>query len=186
MVKDQRKTTDAELAILSLLAEKPMHGYQIEQTIADRGMREWTELGFSSIYYILDKLKKGGLLESRLEAAEGKGPSKQVFHLSPAGKKAWRSAALEAISTPHRTFSNFQLGLSNIHALNRAEVLKALLFYAEDLRSRQGQIQSKLESIGPNILFEAKILFDLSLKQIACEKEWVESFIQQLADMEKE
>ena len=32
--------TNAELAILNLIAEKPRHGYQIEQVIQDRGMRD--------------------------------------------------------------------------------------------------------------------------------------------------
>ena len=43
--------TNAELAVLSLVVEAPRHGYEIEQAIAERGMREWTEIGFSSIYY---------------------------------------------------------------------------------------------------------------------------------------
>jgi DNA-binding PadR family transcriptional regulator len=42
--------TNAELAILSLVAEQPRHGYEIEQVIEEREMREWTEIGFSSIY----------------------------------------------------------------------------------------------------------------------------------------
>ncbi len=50
--------TPAELAILSLLAEQPRHGYGIEQVIDERGMREWTAIGFSSIYYLLNKLEQ--------------------------------------------------------------------------------------------------------------------------------
>ena len=45
--------TNAELAILSLIVEQPRHGYEIEQVIEQRGMREWTDVGFSSIYYLL-------------------------------------------------------------------------------------------------------------------------------------
>ena len=65
--------TNAELAILSLVAEQPRHGYEIEQVIEARGMRDWTEVGFSSIYYLLNKLEKAGLVESRLQQPEGKG-----------------------------------------------------------------------------------------------------------------
>ena len=36
--------TNAELAVLSLIAENPCHGYDIETQIATRGMREWTEI----------------------------------------------------------------------------------------------------------------------------------------------
>ena len=49
--------SSAELAILSLIAEKPRHGYEIDEVIEERGMRDWTEIGFSSIYYLLNKLE---------------------------------------------------------------------------------------------------------------------------------
>ena len=45
--------TPAELTLLGLLAEKPRHGYELEEVIIARGMRDWTEIGFSSIYYLL-------------------------------------------------------------------------------------------------------------------------------------
>jgi DNA-binding PadR family transcriptional regulator len=37
------------LTLLGLLAEKPRHGYELEEVIIARGMRDWTEIGFSSI-----------------------------------------------------------------------------------------------------------------------------------------
>lgn len=181
MTAENRKTTDAELAILSLLAERPMHGYQIEQIIEERGMREWTELGFSSIYYLLGKLKNEGLLESRLVEAEGKGPTRQVFRLTSTGKVAWRLSAVDAIANPSRVFSNFQLGLSNIRALDRSEVLIALDHHKTSLASRKIHIQKKLDSYGAGVPFEARILFDLSFRQISCELDWVEDLFGQLS-----
>jgi DNA-binding PadR family transcriptional regulator len=175
-----RRTTDAELAILSLLAERPMHGYQIELTIDERGMREWVEMGFSSIYYLLNKLKTSGLLESRLEKSAGKGPARQVFSLTAAGRHAWQNAALDAIASPRRTFSNFQIGLSNIRGLDPDAVKDALQNYRDSLSENRDRIQAKLDSNGPGVPFEAAILFDLSLTQITCELEWVEKFIKRL------
>lgn len=175
-----RKTTDAELAILSLLAEQPMHGYQIEQTIEERGMREWVEMGFSSIYYLLNKLKKAGLLVSKLMKGAGKGPVRQIYSLTPAGREAWQNAALNAISTPNRAFSNFQLGLSNIRALDPVAVKNALQNYRGSLSEARDRIQAKLNAYGPGVPFEATILFDLSLTQITCELNWVERFNERL------
>ena len=77
--------TNAELAILSLVAEGPCHGYQIEHVIQERGMREWTELGFSSIYYLLKKLEAKGLVAGGLEEAE-RGPARKVYTLTDAGR----------------------------------------------------------------------------------------------------
>ena len=89
MPRKTKTVTDAELAVMSLLAEKPMHGYQIEQIIEERGMREWTNIGFSSIYYILEKLRKIGWLKNVLESGEGKGPARQIFSLTNTGRDAW-------------------------------------------------------------------------------------------------
>ena len=91
--------TNAELAILTLVAEKPRHGYEIECVIEERGMRDWTEIGFSSIYYLLKKLEKEGLLEGRMETT-GRGPARKVYRATPAGMKVlwistrpWRASA---------------------------------------------------------------------------------------------
>ncbi len=54
--------------------ESPMHGYQIEQIIEERGMREWTPIGFSSIYYLLDKMKDKGWLASNWRNPPAKDP----------------------------------------------------------------------------------------------------------------
>jgi DNA-binding PadR family transcriptional regulator len=73
----EMKLTNAELAILSLIAEQPRHGYEIEGVIEARGMRDWTEIGFSSIYYLLNKLEKDGLVASQLTASRGRGPARE-------------------------------------------------------------------------------------------------------------
>ena len=84
--------TNAELAVLSLLVEKPRHGYEIQQVIEDRGMRDWTEIGFSSIYYVLAKLEKRGLVSSTQDAG-GKGPSRKVYAPTGAGFAACGEAS---------------------------------------------------------------------------------------------
>ncbi|MEQ9246341.1 MAG: PadR family transcriptional regulator, partial [Nitratireductor sp.] len=58
--------TDAELLLLGLVAEMPRHGYELEQIIDTRGMREWTQVGFSSIYFVLGKLEKSGLVAAEV------------------------------------------------------------------------------------------------------------------------
>jgi DNA-binding PadR family transcriptional regulator len=88
--------TNAELAILSLIVEKPRHGYELEVVIEQRGMREWTEVGFSSIYYLLKKLEKEGLVVGRLEQLPGRGPARKVYQATPAGRAAWQEAAVDA------------------------------------------------------------------------------------------
>ncbi|MDK2981275.1 MAG: hypothetical protein PWQ55_1622 [Chloroflexota bacterium] len=180
MTEETPALTDAELALLSLLAESPMHGYQIEQTIEERGMRDWTPIGFSSIYYLLDKMKRKGWLASSLAQGSGKGPARQVYSLTTAGQKAWRSAVLDALRNPHRAYSNFMIGLANIIALDPSEVGAAVSQHRAQLVERRGQVQAKLDSYNQSIPWEVVQLFDLSLAQIDCELAWTAKFLQEL------
>jgi len=176
MTTKQKPITDAELAVLSLLAEKPMHGYQIEQTIQSRGMREWTEIGFSSIYYILEKLRSRGSVESRLEAAEGKGPSRQVFSLTPAGRAVFHTAAWTALASPSHSFSSFQLGLASLPMLDKKEILEALQSYHAKLKNKYAELDTKFTE-PEKLPWHVSMLFQHDLSQLQCEMNWLEKFI---------
>jgi DNA-binding PadR family transcriptional regulator len=138
-----KTVTDAELVVMSLLAEKPTHGYQIEEIIEDRGMRDWTNIGFSSIYYILEKLKKIGWLESVLEFGEGKGPARQIYSLTHTGRNVWKRAVINTLSHPQRSSSNFQLGLSNLLLLEKEQIISALKEYVNELEQKYQQVMEK-------------------------------------------
>ena len=62
--------TDAELLLLGLIAEMPRHGYELERVIDDRGMREWTGIAFSSIYFVLNKLEGLALVKAEQPSSE--------------------------------------------------------------------------------------------------------------------
>jgi DNA-binding PadR family transcriptional regulator len=118
--------TDTELAILSLIVEKSRHGYDIERVIAERDMREWTAIGFSSIYYVLKQLEKKSWVETILVPNDRQGPARKVYHLTADGWVAWCQATLDALATPPPHHDAFQLGLSAIPSLPDFQVLKAL------------------------------------------------------------
>jgi len=180
MPRKTKSVTDAELAVMSLLAEKPMHGYQIERIIEERGMRNWTNIGFSSIYYILEKLKNIDWLESVLKYGEGKGPARQVYSLTTAGRGAWKEAVINALSNPRRSNSNFQLGLSNLLHLEKSQIIPALEKYVKELEQKYQQVSEKLTNHGEDLPWNASAMFDLSLTQIKAELDWVKAFIEKI------
>src|SRR4051794_5951437 len=102
--------TPAELTLLGLLVEKPRHGYELAEVIAARGMREWTEIGFSSIYYLLTKLRDRGLVAERGEPARGK--ARKVFPPPPDGFRSCAGAAEQAIATLRPVFPPLLVGLA--------------------------------------------------------------------------
>jgi len=95
--------TDAELAILSIVAEGPIHGYDIQTIITQRGLRAWTNIGVSSMYYVLEKLERQGLIEST-SAQRTEGVSRRQYRITPAGfgvlqTAAWRRPATGGCSS---------------------------------------------------------------------------------------
>jgi DNA-binding PadR family transcriptional regulator len=168
------------LAVLSLIAEQPRHGYEIEQVIDERGMRNWTEVGFSSIYYVLGRLEKEGWIESRLESASGRGPARKVFRITPFGQQALRLATMEALSTPTPYYSAFWIGLTNLPLISRDEAIEALELFQRDLEARGEQIRASWESGQTRLPYHVDALFDLSMTLLDTELNWVSAFIRQL------
>ena len=169
-------TTNAELAILSLIAERPRHGYEIEHVIEERGMREWTEIGFSSIYYLLKKLEQQGLVEGQLEEAE-RGPARKVFHITQGGIKARHAALIEALSVPWQASPPLLLGIGNLPGVPPSEAIAALQQYRDTLTTRLARVQDRWESQRPLPYF-VDGMFDYTITLVQAEMEWVEGFIE--------
>jgi DNA-binding PadR family transcriptional regulator len=75
----RRARGDVRAAILVLLAEQPMHGYQIMQEIGERSGGRW-EPSPGSVYPTLQALQDGGFVQ----ATETDG--KRVYELTDAGR----------------------------------------------------------------------------------------------------
>ncbi len=85
-----------ELAILSLLAEQPLYGFEIAKQIGERtsGALKFT---LASLYPLLYEMEKRGWLEGRWQANDA-GRDRRYYRLTPIGKRQlaplraeWRS-----------------------------------------------------------------------------------------------
>lgn len=171
--------TNAELAVISLIAERPRHGYDIEKVIEARGMREWTEIGFSSIYYLLKKLEKDGLIQSQLEQSEGKGPARKVYSITQQGRQAQLEGTIAALSGPKGGGAPFLLGLANFPIVPREQVMEALEAYSVDIEARLKHMLLRAEEQRPLPPF-VEAMFDYSATLFEAELQWLEKFVQQL------
>lgn len=168
-----RSVTDAELAVLGLLAEQPRHGYDIDRTIEQRGMREWTAIGFSSIYYLLDKLTKRGLVRA---VADGSSTRRAVCELTEHGREVVRAESLDALDTLAPVHARVLLGIANSHDLAAAEVQERLRRRTHKLRAQLVELQQRAESQAP-LPPQAKALFAYSEAMIRADLTWTENLI---------
>src|SRR2546423_548205 len=82
----------ADLVLLSLLAERPMHGYEANAELERRQIRDWAAVSRAQIYYSFDKLRERGLLQSTHSETASGGPEKQVLRTTQKGKSALAEA----------------------------------------------------------------------------------------------
>jgi DNA-binding PadR family transcriptional regulator len=176
---------NADLAILGLIVEKPRYGYEIEQVIEVRNMRDWTEIGFSSIYHILNRLEKKNFLSAHLEASQGRGPARKVYQVTEEGRTAWYEATLQALSTPVKNERPFYLGMVGLPAVPGEEALKALETYSKKLIEHRDLVIAKRQEAGAGEgSFIVDAMFDYGLHLIDAEIDWIETFKQRLVDVD--
>lgn len=180
---DSNTINNTDLAVLGLVAEGPRHGYQVQQDITARGMREWTEIGFSSIYYVLNKLEGHGWLESRLEAeaSAGKpGPARKIYTLTQNGRETYCTAVRQRLASPRPRTADFALALANLPAVPLDESLAAIETQRAVLAQRLQAVQEKKrhdrQSAG-NLPRHVEALFSYSENQMAADLEWLTRFL---------
>ena len=161
--------TDSELLVLGLVAEMPRHGYELEQVIEQRGMREWTQIGFSSIYFVLGKLEKKGLVKADTPATS---KAKKSYRMTGTGKKTLVNQTLTALNTVRPTYSSLLMGMIHWPVLTRDQALEALQTRKEAVTKELGRLE--------NIHFDQQPLpdyvdtmFEYSIGRLLAEAEWI-------------
>jgi DNA-binding PadR family transcriptional regulator len=162
-----------------LIAEQASHGYDLEAKIDGRGMRDWTEIGFSSIYAILKKLEKQGFIEVLRAETVGQGAPRKVYGITPEGRAVYLNAVISALSSPSRPNASLLLGLANLPAVTVEQAIEALDTYREALESRLEQLLTRAEEQQPLPDF-VQAMFDYSAVMIATELAWLNDYIETL------
>lgn len=166
--------TPAELTLLGLLVEQPRHGYQLEEVITARGMRDWTEIGFSSIYYLLGKLRDRGLVTEAVPTT-GRATARRVHTPTEDGRRACAEAAERAIAEPGPLFPRLLVGLANQPLVPTERLHAALERRAAALAERHETVRRTAEEQRHAPEF-VRAIFDYSLAQIAAEQAWLASY----------
>lgn len=171
--------TNAELTILGLVAEGPRYGYEIQQIIDERELRDWLAIGSSSIYYILTKLESQHMLVGELHET-GSGPARKVYRITEAGRGVLQTAVADLLSKPPVLGVGFELGLANLDVLGPAQVYHALLQRESELEDRieaaqqTWQRHQKSEDHPEDC---TRALYTHALTVMQAEQDWLRDFL---------
>jgi DNA-binding PadR family transcriptional regulator len=144
------KTTinNKETAVLALLSERPMHGYEVEQAIRMRDMRYWTEISMSSVYKVLKKLEEKELVSSEIRLASNN-VTQKIYSLHPEGAEALRKKIASILSEFDHHRWETDLAISNLGILpddQKKECLQAYIRKLEELHAGYGELEKYLKA----------------------------------------
>lgn len=88
----KRDLTTPDLVLLSLLAERPMHGYEANLELERRQIRDWAAVSRPQVYYSLEKLATMGLIRAAESDQPAAGPERSVFATTSRGRAALADA----------------------------------------------------------------------------------------------
>jgi DNA-binding PadR family transcriptional regulator len=122
----RRVSNPLALAVLACLYEKPMHPYEIANTLRQRHKDESIKLNYGSLYSVVESLKSHALIVEQQTAREGNRPERTVYELTDAGRLELIDWLSELLSCPVKEFTQFEAGLSLLPVLQPKDVTSLL------------------------------------------------------------
>src|ERR1700674_4919294 len=80
--------TTPDLVLLSLLAERPTHGYQANLELERREIRDWAGISRPQVYYSLEKLARAGMIRASETDEPAGGPERSTYETTAKGRAA--------------------------------------------------------------------------------------------------
>ena len=136
------------LAVLSYLAQRPMHPYELGRTLREHGDDRSIKFNHGSLYMVIGQLARAGFIDEQETSRAGQRPERTVYALTDAGRGELRDWLAELVERPQHEYPAFVAALSLIGALPPSQALGLL-------RERQSRL-ARLEA-------EARGLIDTSL-----------------------
>ncbi|HEX5995464.1 MAG TPA: PadR family transcriptional regulator [Jiangellales bacterium] len=125
------------LAVLSMLAEEPMHAYRMQQLIKERRNDDVVNVSQrNSIYQTIQRLVRDGLAEIvSTERAENR-PERTTYRITDAGRTTLHEWLRTMLSTPAMEYPEFPAALSFLPNLAPSDAIAALTARVARLEER--------------------------------------------------
>ena len=181
--KKQATLTTPDLVLLSLLAERPMHGYEANLELERRCIRDWAAISRPQVYYSLEKLAAAGFIRETQSSESASGPERAVFETTPRGRAATADALHRDDWTTQRDRPPFSTWIA-LSWLARPGVFQKQLrrrrkFVEQELAREQETLRAILEEVGhPH--HEAVWMVTLAIEQFRTELKWLRKLEREL------
>ena len=170
------------LAVLVCLYERPMHPYEVAQTLRQRAKQESVRLNYGSLYAVVESLEKKGFIKATGTVREGKRPERTVYAITDDGSREMDDWMTELIGVPAKEYPAFMAGLSFIPSLDPDDALAALRGRAEALTVKLAGMRGAMhaaKAAGLPRLFELETEYEE--QQLVAELKFVNGLVDEIS-----
>src|SRR5579862_2249557 len=175
------RSNPLSLAVLACLYEKPMHPYEVAQTLRERAKHDSVRLNYGSLYSVVESLERRRLIVAQETVREGRRPERTVYAITDAGAREFVDWLSELVAEPVKEYPQFEAALSFLAALPPDDALELLRTRVNRLELSVAQHHAALQRVqefGLPRVFEIETEYHLRLVQ--AELEWVRAFVKEI------
>ncbi|MFE7745777.1 PadR family transcriptional regulator [Nocardia sp. NPDC057455] len=129
--------TPLAIAVLALLEERPMHPYEMFQTLIARREDKLVKVRPGSLYHTVSRLADQELVRAEGVDRAGNRPERTTYRITARGRDALRNRIAEIVRRPVPEYPIFPVALGELHNLPKPEALALL-------RERIGVLETEL------------------------------------------
>ena len=166
-----------EQALLGLLMQGPMHGYDLHRRAKEELGRIW-HMGISNIYGALKQLEEAGHVESTLSPQDSR-PTRKIYRITRAGRKSFRDWARQPVPNMRRLRVEFLAKLYFLHTLGLKGTDKLIADQETICQARIAQLERSAAGHDPQDF--DRLVFDFRRRQIEAILNWLEMCRKELA-----
>ncbi|HEV8046303.1 MAG TPA: PadR family transcriptional regulator [Terriglobales bacterium] len=172
----KRALTTPDLVLLSLLAERPMHGYEANLELERRQVRDWAGVSRPQVYYSLEKLARLGLIRCAENEEPQAGPERRVFMTSGKGRATLADALERENWTTQRERPPFltwiALSWQARPGIFQRQLERRRQFLEKELAREKTTLRAIRKEVGHRF-HEAAWMVGLTIQQFRVELKWL-------------
>ncbi|MGV8886185.1 MAG: PadR family transcriptional regulator [Microbacteriaceae bacterium] len=135
------------VAALALLAERPMHPYEMYQTMVMRKEDRIVKCRPGSLYHAINKLEEAELIRAVGTDRDGNRPERTTYEITDEGHERFASRIADLIVEPVNEYPRFPLAIGEAHNLPLTEVITLLRIRLAALATDREHIVRDINSV---------------------------------------
>ncbi|TAM71087.1 MAG: PadR family transcriptional regulator [Microbacteriaceae bacterium] len=173
--------TPLGIASLALLAERPMHPYEMYQTLIKRAEDRVVKVRPGSLYHTVDRLVAHGLVRATGTEREGNRPERTTYEITESGQLRLTERVAEMLATPVNHYPEFPLAIGEAHNLPRETVIDLLVRRLVHLRADAEVLAAGVHAVTHKDL-PRKYWLDITYQDAILQAElaWIEGLVVEL------